>query len=48
MRKYTVYLLLFLIVLAGCETVKGLGKDIENTGDNIQEAAEKLEKKIDE
>ena len=23
--------------LIGCETVKGIGKDIENTGDNIWE-----------
>ncbi len=25
-----------LMIFVGCETVKGLGKDIENTGRNIQ------------
>ena len=24
--------------LLGCETLKGIGKDIANTGDNIQDA----------
>ena len=28
-------MLLLLLNLTGCETVKGIGKDIENTGDNI-------------
>lgn len=27
--------------LVGCETFKGLGQDIENTGKNIQEALSK-------
>lgn len=38
MKKIILSLLigLFIISLAGCETAKGLGKDIENTGKNIQ------------
>ena len=28
--------LVLIIFLAGCETFKGLGKDVENTGKNIQ------------
>ena len=28
----------FLAVLTGCETMKGAGKDLQNTGDNIWEA----------
>ncbi|GEM_PF-1799109 len=27
----------FVFSLIGCETFKGIGKDIENTGRNIQE-----------
>lgn len=28
-------------IFTGCETVKGAGKDIENTGQNIQKALTK-------
>ena len=31
----------FIFSLVGCETIKGLGKDVENTGKNIQEALSK-------
>ena len=31
----------FIFSLIGCETFKGLGKDVENTGRNIQEALSK-------
>ncbi len=31
----------FIALLAGCETVKGAGQDIENTGENIESAVEK-------
>jgi predicted small secreted protein len=27
---------MMLLFLLGCETVKGMGKDIENTGRNLQ------------
>ena len=29
--------LCFIITITGCETIKGFGKDIENTGDNLQD-----------
>ena len=32
-------LLVCVVVLAGCNTVKGVGKDVEKTGDVIQDAA---------
>lgn len=32
---------ILLPVLAGCETTRGIGKDLENTGDNIQETVDK-------
>jgi len=28
-------------LFSGCETIKGLGQDIQNTGDNIWEAINK-------
>ena len=31
----------FVLSLVGCETIKGLGKDVENTGRNIQQALSK-------
>lgn len=30
-----------LASLVGCETTRGMGKDVENTGENIQDAVEK-------
>ena len=39
MNKIIVVVLVLVIgFLSGCETLKGLGKDIENTGHNIQNA----------
>lgn len=29
--------LMVAVLLSGCETIKGLGKDIENTGRNISD-----------
>ena len=31
---------MFVSVLTGCETVKGLGKDIENLGESMQKSSE--------
>lgn len=32
-------LLLLLVALAGCNTMEGLGKDVEKVGSEIEEAA---------
>jgi predicted small secreted protein len=32
-------LVVWVVVLAGCNTMQGLGKDIENTGEAIQRKA---------
>ncbi len=32
--------LLALLAFAGCETVEGFGRDLENTGDTITEEAQ--------
>jgi predicted small secreted protein len=37
-KYYMVVVVLALVFgLAGCETVKGIGQDIKNTGENISE-----------
>jgi predicted small secreted protein len=40
--KKTIMLLLtaLLVLLAGCNTMRGLGKDIEQVGDKIQKKAQ--------
>jgi predicted small secreted protein len=41
MQKTAALLLtLLLVVLAGCNTMRGLGKDIEQVGDKIQKKAQ--------
>ena len=30
-----------VLLTAGCETVKGMGQDIENTGENVEKAMSK-------
>ena len=41
MKKLLALLLLALaIALAGCNTMQGLGKDVENLGDKIQKKAQ--------
>ena len=41
MRKVTILLAALAVLLAGCNTVQGLGKDIEKGGEAIQKAAGK-------
>ena len=33
-------LVMVLVALSGCETMKGLGKDIENLGESMQKRSE--------
>ena len=37
---YMLTLIVSLAVFAGCETVKGVGKDVQKAGDAIEKAAE--------
>ncbi|MEM9550639.1 MAG: entericidin A/B family lipoprotein [Pseudomonadota bacterium] len=39
-------LVLCLTALSACETAKGLGRDIENTGDAIQGAASNVQQAL--
>ncbi|MEE4117885.1 MAG: hypothetical protein V2I65_02605 [Paracoccaceae bacterium] len=38
--------LLALMALAACETAGGLGQDVENTGEFIQQEAEEVEREL--
>jgi len=41
MKKISILVMIALIaVLAGCETMSGLGKDVEKAGEWVQEKAE--------
>lgn len=37
---------LFAVALPACETVKGVGKDVENAGEGIHDASEGAQKKM--
>ena len=42
--KFLAVLAMFtMLSLTGCETMQGLGKDIQNLGDTIEEKAKKKE-----
>jgi entericidin B len=41
-------LLLAPIGLSACNTVKGVGKDIENTGDAIEDAADDAQEELND
>jgi predicted small secreted protein len=41
MMKKTIALLLAMLVLAGCNTMEGLGKDIQKGGEKLEKAATK-------
>jgi len=48
MRKLSgLFVLVMTITLIGCETVRGFGKDVENTGDNIRDLVTGTEDELD-
>ncbi len=42
MRSIMCALCLLAFCLAGCETTRGFGKDMENTGANMQKGVDKI------
>lgn len=46
MKKILAVSMLFAFVLAGCNTFKGVGKDVSKAGDAVTNSAEKVENKI--
>lgn len=47
-RKFSIilFVLLFCMVVCGCNTIRGMGKDIEGAGETIQNAAKKTQDAI--
>jgi len=41
MMRFLTLLLAFGLFLSSCETIKGVGRDIENTGEAIDDAVDK-------
>jgi predicted small secreted protein len=42
MKKFSAWLVLsFVLMLTGCNTVKGLGQDLQKAGEKIEDVAKK-------
>ena len=46
MNKMGGGLLLVMVWLTGCNTISGMGRDIQKGGEKVQEAATSVQKKI--
>ena len=46
MKKLAFASLTALIVLSGCNTLKGFGQDVSKAGEGVSNTADKVEKKI--
>ncbi len=43
---YLVFVMLLAMVITGCNTMKGFGKDVERGGEHVQDAAQKTQNKM--
>ena len=41
MKKTTLALLALIVLLSGCNTIHGVGKDFEKLGEKVQDASKK-------
>ena len=46
MKVLTMLLAFSLVLLAGCNTIEGMGKDIERGGEKLQNSAESTKQKM--
>jgi entericidin B len=46
MKKIMLVLVVGVLLVAGCNTIHGLGKDIERGGEKTQDAADAVKKKL--
>ena len=46
MKKLVIATIASIFVLTGCNTIKGLGKDVSKTGEAVSNTAQKVENKI--
>jgi len=44
-KLYAIFGMLMVIGLAGCNTMKGMGQDVERGGEKVQDAAQKQQNK---
>ncbi|MBK4736337.1 entericidin A/B family lipoprotein [Noviherbaspirillum pedocola] len=44
-KLYATFGMLMVIGLAGCNTMKGMGQDVERGGEKVQDAAQKQQNK---
>ncbi len=43
---YLVFVMLLAMVVTGCNTMRGFGKDVERGGEHVQDAAQKTQNKM--
>lgn len=48
MKKLFVVMVAATMVLTGCNTIKGFGKDVSKAGDAVSDGAQKVENKIED
>lgn len=46
MKKVLITSIAAVVVLTGCNAIKGLGKDVSKAGEVVSDTAQKVEKKI--
>lgn len=46
MKKFVLAAVASMFVLTGCNTIKGLGKDVSKTGEAVTTTAQKTESKM--
>jgi len=46
MRLLTIAVSFTMVLLAGCNTVEGMGRDIERGGEKVQDSADNVKKKM--
>ena len=46
MKKVLIASIAAVVVLTGCNTIKGFGKDVSKAGEAVSDTAQKVEKKI--
>lgn len=46
MKKLLIVAMASVMVLTGCNTIKGFGKDISRTGEAVSDGAQKVQNKL--
>ncbi len=46
MKVYSLAILMASLLMAGCNTIKGMGQDVESGGEEIQDASDHVKDKM--